>query len=309
MGRPFAGPLTSSPVEGIMSEPSGYAIIVGVTGSDDFEDAQKSETCEQDAKDMAKFAKGKGFQLLGPGTNGPQQDGPFLTASATKNAIQQVMAQAADKLKPEDILFVYFSGHGGTQAITETTDAQYVCLKDDNLWDYEWNKLLSDFPKDTRVLSVVDSCYGGGFGPSTKNLALPFGFQLCQSHRADPRPKQIVWDGDADAFETLRAALGRTPISAQYLQLSACQGNQLACVGKTNGRFTKALLDVAEKQPDLNYRNLYRTVLKRFDATQSPDYYSRGTAGDDFGKETAFSIHAAVKAQPLVGHALHHITK
>jgi hypothetical protein len=74
------------------------------------------------------------------------------------------------------------------------------------------------------------------------------------------------------------------------LLLAACQANQFACVGTTNGLFTARLLDVAQKDESLSYRDLYVRVRRRFSGWQSPFYWGAGPHHGEFGYQRAFSI-------------------
>jgi hypothetical protein len=154
--------------------------------------------------------------------------------------------------------------------------------------------MLSEFREGARVLSVVDTCYGGGFGPADP-LERSGGILAvhCPKPRAVPhRIAQVVWDREKDRFEALRARNVAKGLKAWYLQLGACQANQLACTKGDNGLFTQLLLGIANHQDhlNLNYRQLHRAIVAKSEPMQSPSYYSRGTIDDQFGKEVAFSI-------------------
>ena len=86
--------------------PIGASLHIGLNAVDPKEysgwDGQLT-ACEFDANDMQALAKAQGFSKVTK----------RLTKKATRNRVLADIKAAAAKLKPNDIFFLTYSGHGG----------------------------------------------------------------------------------------------------------------------------------------------------------------------------------------------------
>jgi hypothetical protein len=269
-------------------------------------------TCENDARRMAAFAESKGFRLVGPPPGVGTGTDPILSAAATKEVVLGAMDRAIDELEAEDILFVFFSGHGSqyTKRRKPLTSGESFALYDGYLLDAQWKAMLARFKPGVRLLVISESCHSGGFGPpeevdplteyeemvKAEEKRLGEGTKIKKmKHRAVPLDiAQQVFNDQEKEFETTLLGLSDSEPEAWVLLIAACQANQLSEVGPENGMFTSRLLSILENQDDKfqgDYQQLYRKVRRRFTKpTQSPFYWSLGPGGDKFGHEEAFSI-------------------
>lgn len=274
----------------------GYAIIIGL-GSVDAQryggDDMVTPSCANDARRMAAFARSRRFQLMGPDSG----DGAFITKSATLGNISTAMERAASELDAGDLLLVYVSGHGTKypRFRNPVRSGEMIALYDGHFRDSSWEAMLRKLRPATRVVAITETCHGGGFGPDDEvdpldehEQGVLFGGVKPKKHLSIS--KQTVekmrpeWDG------LVEVPKGDDP-KAWVLLLAACQANQLAEFGDTNGVFTEQLLRVLERGFDGDYQQLYRRVRRRFKLPdQSPFYWSLGPTGDALGHQRAFSI-------------------
>src|SRR5262245_49661514 len=85
--------------------PTGIALTIGLNAVDPNHYqgwAGDLVACEADAHDMAAIANAKGFKTM-----------TLLTKQATRTAVANGMAMAAQTLKAGDIFMLSYSGHGG----------------------------------------------------------------------------------------------------------------------------------------------------------------------------------------------------
>jgi hypothetical protein len=85
--------------------------------------------------------------------------------AATKAGIKAAFDQAAQRMRKEDFLFFYFSGHGGRDFRTD-----YICPQDtltgsfeNDITDVELRTWVEALPDPTRVIVILDTCYSGSF--------------------------------------------------------------------------------------------------------------------------------------------------
>ena len=111
--------------------------------------------CEFDAHDMVAIAESIGFE----------ERTALLTADATVENVTAALSAAASKLASGDILFLTYSGHGGSLPDKngdepDQRDETWV-LYDRQFVDDELFSLYVRFKAGVRILVLSDSCHSG----------------------------------------------------------------------------------------------------------------------------------------------------
>lgn len=242
--------------------------------------------CENDARDMQKIAKKRGFatQLL-------------LNDAATAEAVQGAIVDAAKTLKKGDILLLTYAGHGGQVADRNGDEGddydETWCLYDRQLVDDELYALWGRFPKGVRILMVSDSCHSGSVSraPGLDNALRMAGARVRMMSRPAAertyRTHRKVYDGIQRDLP-----LGdKQPVQATVVLVSGCQDNQFSGDGDANGLFTETLKKVwragrfTKGLPDF-----HKAIVKRMPPWQAPNYFVVGAANPAFEAMPPFTI-------------------
>ena len=263
--------------------------------------------CEFDANDMTAIAKAKGMRPT-----------VLLTKKATRGATLDAMRAAVKALKAGDLFFLTYSGHGGqvpdvTGEEPDKKDETW-CLYDGQLIDDELYFELSRFGAGVRILVLSDSCHSGTV---TREAAMPLAtipsqrpklmpeavaMRTYREHKAfyDKLQKDVAAAAgnkvvDPDTALAQVAASGRlSGIVAKFnpavILISGCQDNQTSMDGDHNGAFTEQLLKVWNRGGfEGNYGNFHARIKARLPATQSPNLFTLGAAGE-FLAQKPFSV-------------------
>lgn len=114
---------------------------------------------ENDAVEIHKVATGIGLESK-----------IILGNDVTRNNVINSIKEASRKLDEGDLLFVYYSGHGGQLPDIDGDEEDGLdetwCLYDGQLIDDELHLLWSEFKKDVRIIVISDSCKTGQIDPS-----------------------------------------------------------------------------------------------------------------------------------------------
>jgi hypothetical protein len=258
--------------------------------------------CEFDADDMANLAATVGYE--------PKI---LKTAEATREAVIGEIRAAAERMKPGDIFFLTYSGHGsqvpdfsGDERLERPEDAvdETLCLFDGQVVDDELYVLWSAFPADSRVLAVFDCCHSGSAvksqlidemiatatTPDQVPRVIPraVAARVARKHQAFYRAisEQVTatWAGPV----TREMAL---PVSASVRLISACQDNQVALDGLTNGLFTGKLLETwGAGAFQGNYEAFHKAIADLMPPSQTPNHYTTGLGSPSFDAQRPFDI-------------------
>jgi hypothetical protein len=283
----------------------GYSLHVGLNSVDPahYEGWDGALTaCEFDAEDMAELARAVGYDAQA-----------LLTAQATREAVIGAIQGAAERMKPGDIFLFSYSGHGGQmpdfsgdEALERPDDFndETLLLYDGQIVDDELYALWAGFPADSRVLVVSDCCHSGSnikarmidemvnaaATPDQRPRVMPDAIAARVARRNRSFYKAIsdkvttAWGGPV----TREMAL---PISASVRLISACQDNQVALDGLTNGLFTGRLLEAwggGAFQGD--YTAFHKAILDRMPPTQTPNHYETGQDSPAYDAQRPFDI-------------------
>ena len=284
----------------------GYSLHVGLNLVDpaSYEGWDGELTaCEFDAEDMANLSASVGYEAK-----------VLKTTEATREAVIGEIKAAAARMNPGDIFFLTYSGHGsqvpdfsGDERLERPEDAvdETLCLYDGQIVDDELYALWAAFPKDSRVLAVFDCCHSGS---AVKGQLIDDMIATAQSpgpgaardparHRRPGRaqapgllprrsPRRSPPPGPGPV--TREMAL---PVAASVRLVSACQDNQVALDGLTNGLFTGKLLETwgaGAFQGD--YAGFHKAIVDLMPPTQTPNHYTTGLGSPSFDVQRPFDI-------------------
>jgi metacaspase-1 len=252
--------------------------------------------CENDANDMQKIASSLGYETR-----------KLLTTEATRSAVIDAIAKAANHLKGDDIFFLTYSGHGGQVPDTNGDDIdgkdETWVLFDGEVVDDELHELYTRFKAGTRLVVLSDSCHSGTVTRAYRRIA-PVEAEVGVRPHADTRfrvmPSEVQakvnqrYKKDLDRIqEATKAAVTREP-DASVLLISGCQDRQTSADGDVNGLFTETLLKVWNNGTfQQDYRHFQKAIKRRMPPSQKPNYYIVGAANTAFERQRPFSITAA----------------
>lgn len=234
----------------------------------------------------------------------------LLTRDATRARTLAGIRASAKTLKPGDLFFLSYSGHGGQvddvsgEDETDKLDETW-CLFDGQLIDDELYFELTKFKKGVRIVVLSDSCHSGTVTrarvdpkPSEKLMPPDKAEEVYRAHQDfyDELQKAIMKATksapvDPDAALAHIAVSGRLTnvaalMRAAVILISGCQDNQTSMDGVRNGAFTKQLLAVWD---DGKFRGNYATFHARIKAglprTQSPNLFTLGPATTFAGEQ------------------------
>ena len=254
--------------------------------------------CEFDANDMAALARKQGMKPT-----------VLLTKKATRAALLSGLRSAAKALKPGDLFFLTFSGHGGQVPDTNRDEPdrkdETWCLFDGQLIDDELYFELSRFAAGVRVLVLSDSCHSGSVtrartppapppGQRAKLMPAAVGNRVYAAHQAlydklqadvAVAARRAATDPDAALAQVaLSGAAAQAtelvgPFKPAVLLISGCQDNQTSMDGEHNGAFTEKLLQVWNHGAFKgSYGGFHARIRAALPASQSPNLFSLGPA-------------------------------
>ena len=286
--------------------PNGFSLHIGLNEVDPNHYSGWSGelvACEADAEDMQQIAR-----------TGRYESKLLKTSQATRDAVKSTIADAAVGLKPGDLFFLTYSGHGGqipdlNGDELDGLDETWV-LYDGQLIDDELHELWHKFEKGVRVLVLSDSCHSGTVTKQIANAAALRGMkdELALSYQGIEEPKRRfmpakvalqVFRTNRAFYESLVKGLPkRDPADEEHdqpeasvLLLSGCQDSQYSADGPFNGLFTGTLLQVWNQGTfEGGYRRFHESIVSRMPPTQTPQLTFVGEPDGKFLREKPFTI-------------------
>jgi WD40 repeat protein/uncharacterized caspase-like protein len=172
-----AAPYTPPAAAGDRHEPELYAIVVGI--SEYASPALRLRYAAKDANDMAKAVELGGRGLFGAGRVHMTRlvTGDPLVKPPTKSNLAQAFTTVARHSHEEDVLLVYFAGHGtaiGNDYIYPTSNATTVLLNDsmsrdrDAVTGSELAEWIKKIPALKQVM-VLDTCAAGAMADRVRS--------------------------------------------------------------------------------------------------------------------------------------------
>jgi len=243
---------------------------------------------------MAAIAQNRGFDEVNT----------LLTASATREQVENEIRAAAEDLQSGDIFMLSYSGHGGqlpdmNSDEPDATDETW-CLYDGQIIDDEIYGLLANFVEGVRVLIVSDTCHSGtvtkeAYYSATMATRGQTSSSPAAVYRAMPPDAGLqTYRLNSDFYQQIQNSVLRSErdnVGASVLLFSACQDNQLAADGIFNGRFTSELLQVWKQGLfDGPYEKFHREIVRRMPPDQTPNYFRAGQINPDFEGQQPFTV-------------------
>lgn len=266
--------------------------------------------CENDANDMAAIARSQGYASTKV----------LLTQQATAGAFLNEMLALAEKVRPGDILFLSYSGHGGQVPDLDGDEEddgldETWCLYDRMLIDDELFKLFSRFAPDVRIFMLSDSCHSGSVA---RNIMARSGVSFDELPRAARRANEALVPGGASlaGFDRIRlappdktlaaymknesmyrslqaAASGaeQGPCPAGVILISGAQDNEVSWDGSANGLFTQTLKHVWDNGAFAgDYGSFHLRIKQYLVGRQSPNFFRVGNVTKAFREQKPFTI-------------------
>ena len=266
--------------------------------------------CEFDANDMAAIAKAVGYA----------DTTVLLTKEATAGRLIEEMLRLAKTLEQGDLLLLTYSGHGGQipDKGSEEDDKmdETWCLYERQLIDDELYRLLGQFKKGVRIVSLSDSCHSGTVlrervkagGPGPEELARSIAKSAAEMMPKDAvlpdegarvrvAPIEVTMDAyneHKDIYLALQAATAgaeSTPPAAGAILISGCQDAQTSLDGNRNGLFTANMKKVwKEGAFKGGYRAFHGAIVGRMPPSQTPNFFHVGDVAAAFLNQKPFTV-------------------
>ncbi len=223
------------------------ALVIGVNYKGNEAGIPPLEVCEKDAKLIERELKRKGkfdsvAVLLGR----------MVTAKNVGNRISRL----TDRVKAEDTVVIYFSGHGTYQKDDSAPNGMrnFIIMYQrphlpDNLLD-KWVRRI----KTKNLVWVFDSCYSGGIAAKGRRSRGSAPIPISRGELG-----RVIENGDADNYFGNRAIIGSSAANQTSIEVSGNINH-----GIFTYHFSRSL---AEKNGDLN-RDGTVTVLEAFEWTK-----------------------------------------
>ena len=159
-------------LESIESEVNVYAVIVGVSNYID-----SDLNLNYPAHDAYSFYD---FLTSDNGGNIPTSNIQLLlNENATMTKIKLAMNTVFKNAGPNDVVYFYFSGHGGDEGYFLTYDEQALVY---SLIDNSFN-----LSKAKNKICIADACYAGINGEKVKTTSLPYDLGVLNSEPSMPK--------------------------------------------------------------------------------------------------------------------------
>lgn len=253
--------------------------------------------CEFDSQDMQDVAEQNGYETR-----------MLLTDQATRDSVKNSIIRASEILKPGDIFFVSYSGHGGQipdyNGDEEDGLDETWCLYDGQMIDDELDELWAKFKSDVRILVLSDSCHSGTVTRAAITMAtmnpVTDASQQPPVYRLMPHSVALrTYRAHKSMYDEIAGGLPQTKsqISATVRLISGCQDNQYSMDGAHNGLFTGTLLGVwNEGNFQGNYERFHKKIIEKMPATQSPNLFVYGVDNPEFAEQKPFQINPVPSA-------------
>ncbi|WP_420126199.1 caspase family protein [Longimicrobium sp.] len=166
--------------------PRALSIHIGVNEPQTRYPGQPLRHSEATAWRMADLASRAGYNSLRV----------LRGAEATRQAVDDALAGAAQTAAAGDIVFISFSGHGSRENDLDRDDRtgfdEAWCLYDDILLDDKLAGFWRLFASGVRILVVVESCFSGGTGRTGDLYTARPGCEPAPANGLAPAPPSVM---------------------------------------------------------------------------------------------------------------------
>lgn len=136
-----------------------FGVFAGIT---DYSPDDQLYGCADDATFLADAFRHRRLQAA--------EDQVVLTdKSATRVNFERAIARVASKAGPDDVVVIFYSGHGGIVPVDDHADRveldgtdETLVFRDEQMRDNDFARLLDTLNVDT-IIVVIDACQSGGF--------------------------------------------------------------------------------------------------------------------------------------------------
>ncbi len=252
--------------------------------------------CEADADDMQVIASSSEFA----------RSAVLKTRDATRAHVISEIEKAAADLRPGDLFFLSYSGHGGQIPDRNGDEDDYAdetwCLYDGELIDDELYGLWQKFQAGVRVVVLSDSCHSGSVTRMMPRLGLTAARREAPADATEEAPRYRAmpifaatrtYQQNKKFYDDLQAKVSgeRGEIRATVRLISGCHDNQLSADGTFNGLFTATLLRVWRGGGfRRNYAAFHKAIVQRMPPDQTPQHSVIGRPSPEFDAERPFAI-------------------
>ena len=239
--------------------------------------------CEADAVAMAGIARSQGFATV-----------VLKTKQATLKRFRRTMAVLAATLQSGDTLIVSFAGHGAQmwdRNGDERDDGldETWCLYNGEVLDDELAELWAKFREGVRITVYSDSCHSGTV---LKNFEQSAGAET-EEYRIMPSDVAHALRAGPDSQSDQgfrREAASRQATRASVILIAACQDNQLARDGRTNGLFTGELRKTWSNGTFAgSHHQFYRAIRANMPQNQKANFDRFGARNPSFEEQRPWS--------------------
>ena len=280
----------------IGAAPVYRALIVGM------ERTAKGATCSSCGNDA------QNVQTLLPGE---AEKTVYLNEQATRNAVLQAIDDLARDSKPEDFVFIYFSGHGGQVYDSDHDEEDRLdetwVVYDGQLVDDEIRAKWPKFAKGVRLFIVGDSCHSASSikaadeqdAADYRTKDVPLSPEMYERWYKDYKE-----NGFSDEFPV--EVHDENDTEASLLYFGACEDAKTARMGIPNSAFTGALIRQMKTASTLSASMTYAVLFERVKnevasdsrfklSPQVPQMMPYGESDPGFYESVPFAFPAAIK--------------
>lgn len=242
-----------------------YALLIGI---DKYDVQPKGnglvfrplKGCVNDTKRMYKYLRTMGAKVKG-----------LKDEKATKAEIITAWQTHLNQATKEDVVLVYFSGHGIREVASEVwgrEGGKYLeslvcynkgdsnCLLSDKELRYLIRQTAGDNQEETpHIVTIFDCCHSGD---NTRGHVLPRGVQEVMPMR---RWEEFCFAKEIGEEEVAKKSLVEILPQGRHIHLAACGADQVAFEEDGQGRFTTLLLNILEQtHGHISYRDLINQI-------------------------------------------------
>ncbi len=271
-----------------------YALLIGVSNYPNLEPHLQLQGPANDVVLMKRVLRDKGVAHIQILAEGQAKD-----HLPTRQAILAALARLTQQVKPDDFVFLYFSGHGSQQPVSPTTKTHHepdgldelflprdvghwndkISAVENAIVDNELNKHITALRhKGAFIWAVFDSCHSGTMTRAIKKNDI-------RERRVSPRalgvptqaltvnPSRDISPSQSDS--TKIRSPDKTASRGGYVAFYAAQSTETTPemflpVGnpgpQTHGLFTYTLAEVLAQHDDITYREAGQLILQRYAA-------------------------------------------
>lgn len=221
--------------------------------------ANGCEGCELDVENVERILQPLGYEIR-----------LLKTAAATKAAVLDQLASAAETLHADDTFVFYFAGHGGQQPDTDSDETdnrdETLLAYDGEITDDELNGIWPRFQPGVRIVMLSDSCNSGTNYRAIRDVFTPTPLQALRANT-------------------------RALMQAQLIHMGGCRDGFTSTGYEAGGAFTMALANTWQGGTFAGtYQDLYQAIVAKIaPGQQQPQYNEYGPVTDGFRNAQPFA--------------------